>query len=344
MANQILVALPRVTNSTGAVAAGAKVLFYQTGTTTPLTVYSDTALTTPHPSPLVADAGGKLAQVFYDGSVAAKYIVNDASDVLIFQQDPAPTATVSSSAASSVSFVPSTDNPQTNVQDAVDYVSGLYSALADSTVPTYPSKALAQAADIALTVDNLLVLESGEVMVYYRDASGTDLTTNDGAKWTIGNVTQADLLGLATDIQTAIGPVSGAFTPTLSFATPGTMSVSYGATQVGWYQKVGNVVYNTVNLNTATITKGTASGNFRLEFNDHPYTPAASNVGGGRIRFKPSQITIPTGATVCAPLVAVSAKYLEFAYWGLTGGTSYLALADVGTTAMVLQLEFEFRV
>ena len=58
MANQLIFALPRVTDSNGDPASGALAYFYQTGTTSPVTVYTDTGLSVAHASPVVADSGG----------------------------------------------------------------------------------------------------------------------------------------------------------------------------------------------------------------------------------------------------------------------------------------------
>lgn len=69
--------------------SGAKALFYQEGTTTPVTVYTDDALTTPAASPLVADSNGLFAQVYHDGTVGIKAVVTDASDVTLWTIDPA---------------------------------------------------------------------------------------------------------------------------------------------------------------------------------------------------------------------------------------------------------------
>lgn len=119
MANQIIFALPRVTDGNGAVAAGAKATFFRTGTTTPVTVYSDTGLTTAHPSPLLADAAGVFAQVYHSGATQIKVVVTDSADVALYQLDPAPESLLSGSAAESVTFSPITGNAATDVQDAI---------------------------------------------------------------------------------------------------------------------------------------------------------------------------------------------------------------------------------
>lgn len=53
-----------VYDTTGAVARSAKAYFYSAGTTTPLTVYQDAGLTTPHTSPVSAGVNGILPLIY----------------------------------------------------------------------------------------------------------------------------------------------------------------------------------------------------------------------------------------------------------------------------------------
>ena len=48
----------RALDANGSPVPGAQAFFYTSGTTTPVTVFSDDAEQTPHPSPLLADAEG----------------------------------------------------------------------------------------------------------------------------------------------------------------------------------------------------------------------------------------------------------------------------------------------
>lgn len=122
MANQIVIALPRVTDANGDAVSGAKAYFYQKGTTTPVTVYSDEALSVPHASPLVADSGGVFAQVFHDGATEVKAVVQDADDAALYTLDPAPLSTGVASAAENVTVAPFTGVVATNVQAALEEV------------------------------------------------------------------------------------------------------------------------------------------------------------------------------------------------------------------------------
>lgn len=71
--------------STGLPMAGAKLYFYEQGTTTPKNTYSNPGLSTANSNPLVADATGKFGAIFLDGSYTAR--ITDASDVEIWSDD-----------------------------------------------------------------------------------------------------------------------------------------------------------------------------------------------------------------------------------------------------------------
>jgi hypothetical protein len=72
----------------------------------------------------------------------------------------------------------------------------------------------------------------------------------------------------------------GTFTPTLTYATPGTLSVSYNAGQTGGkYTKIGRQVTIELKLVLTAFTKGTASGN--LLIGGLPFTSASSTASLG---------------------------------------------------------------
>jgi len=59
------------------------------------------------------------------------------------------------------------------------------------------------------------------------------------------------------------GDVTGAWTPVLTFVTPGDLSVTY-STQVGSYTKIGRIVHLTCQIVTSAFTHTTASGNLNI--------------------------------------------------------------------------------
>jgi hypothetical protein len=65
--------------------AGAKLYFFEVGTTTPKTTYQDADETTPHANPVVADANGVFAPIYFTGPY--KIRMDDADDVVINTAD-----------------------------------------------------------------------------------------------------------------------------------------------------------------------------------------------------------------------------------------------------------------
>ena len=100
----------------------AQARFYQSGTTTLQTVYSDSAGTVPHADPLVADGRGVFPQVF--SNVSLKVIVTDAAGTVLpgFPIDPAPRTQINAAGAGSVTFSPTVEIPVEDVQSAIERV------------------------------------------------------------------------------------------------------------------------------------------------------------------------------------------------------------------------------
>lgn len=58
-------------------------------------------------------------------------------------------------------------------------------------------------------------------------------------------------------------PAPVAWTPTLTFAVPGDLSVAY-TTRAGWYWRLGNIFYVQAQIETSTWTWTTASGSLKV--------------------------------------------------------------------------------
>lgn len=121
MADRII--LPTALDANGDTVASAQAFFYETGTTTPLTVYSDEAATVPVSQPLLADSAGVFAATFATQIVKLDIQTPGGVSLAGFPSDPHYKAPSGSSAASGVSFSPTTENPETNVQDAIELLS-----------------------------------------------------------------------------------------------------------------------------------------------------------------------------------------------------------------------------
>ena len=89
MASELLVPPSRALDANANPYAGAKWYFYQTGTLTPQTVYTTSALNVAHANPVVADAGGKFANIFFNSALTYRGVLKDASDtVTLHDIDP----------------------------------------------------------------------------------------------------------------------------------------------------------------------------------------------------------------------------------------------------------------
>lgn len=98
--------MPRATafDAAANVEPGAKLYFFETGTTTDKTVYQNDGLSTPHAQPVVANSAGNFAPIYIDTGEEYKAVLKTSGDVELWSVDPIPTRTVTTAdyAANSV--------------------------------------------------------------------------------------------------------------------------------------------------------------------------------------------------------------------------------------------------
>ena len=75
-------------DSTGAPYPGAKLYAYLTGTTTPTNTYTDSARSTAHANPVIADSAGQWAPIYLDPAITYRFIITDQNDVQLEDTDP----------------------------------------------------------------------------------------------------------------------------------------------------------------------------------------------------------------------------------------------------------------
>lgn len=117
MANQLLFTPSRALDANAYASPGATATFYATGTSTLITVYSDEAGSIPTTNPVVADGNGIFPQTY--ALVDAKVIVRDAGGATLWTIDPVPATSNEAVGARNVSFQPTAEIPETNVQAAI---------------------------------------------------------------------------------------------------------------------------------------------------------------------------------------------------------------------------------
>jgi hypothetical protein len=75
--------------------AGAKLYFYTTGTTTPLTTYSNSGLTVANSNPVVADSAGLFGEIFLNQASVYKVVLKTSADITVWTADPVSGGTTS---------------------------------------------------------------------------------------------------------------------------------------------------------------------------------------------------------------------------------------------------------
>ena len=101
MAAELHITPSRATSSNGLNLDGAKWFFYQSGTTTPQSVYTTSALNVAHSNPVKADAAGKFPNIFFDASLSYRGVLKTADEATtIYDIDPVNAGVLSALAAS----------------------------------------------------------------------------------------------------------------------------------------------------------------------------------------------------------------------------------------------------
>lgn len=78
----------RALDANGLAMSGAQLFFYQTGTLTPQSVYTTSAVSVAHPNPLVADSGGLFPPIYPNPAQSYRAILKTAGGVTIQDIDP----------------------------------------------------------------------------------------------------------------------------------------------------------------------------------------------------------------------------------------------------------------
>ena len=95
MASEVFTPPSRALDSNADPYSGAKWFFYQSGTTTPQAVYTTSALSVAHSHPVVADSGGKIANIIFDSTLTYRGVCKNASEsVTLHDIDPVNTDTL----------------------------------------------------------------------------------------------------------------------------------------------------------------------------------------------------------------------------------------------------------
>lgn len=122
MAEQLILPPQVLDDNASPVVASGVFEFYDTGTSTPRQVFSDSGTATSLGTTMDTVTGGRpeTNPVFVVAGTDVKLVLKDAAGVTLETIDPCPSVPVTTSAAESVSFNPITGNPSTDVQEAIE--------------------------------------------------------------------------------------------------------------------------------------------------------------------------------------------------------------------------------
>jgi len=133
----------------------------------------------------------------------------------------------------------------------------------------------------------------------------------------------------SSDANTLDDYEEGTWTPALTFATAGDLTVAYSG-QNGIYTKIGRVAFETYQLTTSTFTHTTASGNSQVT--GGPFSTPATYVYRGPLGWSGITKASYTGI-VCA--IAASASAIEMRASGSGQAVSNVTTADMPTGGTV---------
>ena len=185
---RILTAPPRVlgTGATAPVAPGAKIFVYEAGTTTPVDLFECTDASLPTPTyapltnPVIANASGFYPEVFTDYAGNVTVVTTAADDTAISTSEYAVKVSTEGSAAASISYSPTTQIPETDVQAALDTVSGFMVGWPDGTAAA-PGRAFADDLDTGFfrPATNQIGRAVGGTLIETTTAGGVRIGQND---------------------------------------------------------------------------------------------------------------------------------------------------------------------
>lgn len=122
---------------------------------------------------------------------------------------------------------------------------------------------------------------------------------------------------------------SGTWTPVVTAATPGNLSVAYSE-QVGTYIEIGGLVILFYRINISTFTHTTAASTFLIT--GLPFTSLVE--GTGNVSFYKQLPTVGATRTFVAPVVTVGDNKMSFRPHGDMVNTTTVSITDIPTTTL----------
>ena len=120
----------------------------------------------------------------------------------------------------------------------------------------------------------------------------------------------------------------GTFTPSMTFATPGDVSVTYGGSNAAVWRLIDGIVHYRLYLDVATMTYTTASG--ALTIGGFPIA-ADADQAAGNISFLSNDITYPSTATWLTPVMVADTKTMFIVAHKSATASANVTAADMVT-------------
>lgn len=244
--------------------SGGECYVYTAGTTTPVTTYSDSALTIAQAHPIIANSAGEFPDI-YVAAGAYKVVVKDASSVTLYETDNVTTVSVTSISDTQWGYLAAldqglatTDNP-TFASPVVSYKSG--TAVTPAAQDTFVGQHSTLAADYAG-----MILPSGTSGFPYYLMGPAATPYDGGVVYDVAN----EEIELKAGGNVIVRAGAGYFAPQQDMgADLGTLAAPEG-----------NRIWKDLYLSGGIYLGGTVAANFFDDYEEGTFTPAAVDESG----------------------------------------------------------------
>ena len=304
----------------GSLNVGGKVYTYVPGTSTLRNTYTDATAGTPNTNPIILDAKGE-ADIWQTGKIKVNVLQSDDTQVTGFPVDDIGYLVIGDEIHASPNKATPVDNDEIGIWNSISQV---LNRVTFANLWAWIQSKLAAPGAIGGTTP--AAITGTTITATTLNATTATITTAN-----ISSSANCYQASITTTIDTPVVrfpatqvPSSGAndlddyeegtWTPSLTFATVGNLSVAY-STRAGYYTKVGRKVTCNFWIVTSTFTHTTASGNLRVS--GLPFNTGASTLcgaGGG-----------------CAFEGITKASYTQITPLTSTDGVAYFNLYASGT-------------
>lgn len=324
-------------DSNGAPVNSGTVSFYANGTTDVQAIYTNAALTSAATNPAPLNSAGRFNQGDLYGEGTYTVVLKTSASTQLWSRDDFNAEEISQGAdiASATSLL-------VNIPGTFHDVTGTTQITSFETVRVGSLKILQFDGALTLThhaTDLILpgavnkTTVAGDIGVFYEYATGDwRCVSYSGASAALGQIQFPTTQNASSNANTLDDYEENTWTPVLTFATPGNLSVTY-TSQVGTYTKIGRVVFYQFEIITSGFTHTTASGN--MQVTGLPFTSASTSGTEHAAPLEWSGIT-KTNYTAVVAYVGTNVSLVGFLASGSGVGQATVAVADVPSGGSVI--------